>query len=155
LTLVLFSAILLSAQTSKEAALGNLVLQGLARRWKITDDPEYVAGIVQKLRLTANGPFTVKVIEPDQALANTLRGGVVYISTAVLKAAEPMELAAILVHEAAHVVAQHGAAAVFTRGCAGICTTMAVADSLAADLGSVFAKLRSIRSPRKAPTLIR
>jgi predicted Zn-dependent protease len=108
----------------------------------------------------------VKVVEPDQALANILRGGVVYVSTAVLKPAEPMELAAILVHEATHVVAQHGAVAVFTGGWAGICTTMAEADSLAAgylrnagydlvDLGSVFAKVRSIRSPRKAPTLIR
>jgi predicted Zn-dependent protease len=188
-TLVLFGATLTSAQNSKEAALGNHVLQELGRRWKIVDAPEYMADIVQKLPLTAQGPITVKVVEADQALANTLPGGivyVVYVSTAVLKPAEPMELAAILAHEAAHVVAHHGALAVLTSGWAGICTRMtepgsivwpksyearaaaneAEADSLAAgylrnagyemvDLGSVFAKLRSIRSPRKAPTLIR
>ena len=38
----------------------------------------------------------MKVVESDQALANTLPGGIVFVSTAVLKAAEPMELAAFL-----------------------------------------------------------
>jgi predicted Zn-dependent protease len=192
--LVLFSAILASAQNSKEAALGNQMMQELGRRWKIVDAPEHMADIVQKLPLTAQGPITVKVVESDQALANTLPGGIVYVSTAVLKAAEPTELAGILTHEVAHVVARHVAIIpsersipiVFMGGLAGICTRMTEpgsivwpksyeargaanevgADSLAAgylrnagydmtDLGSVFAKVRSIHPPRKAPTLIR
>ena len=91
LTLVLFSSILASAQNSREAALGNQVLQELGRLCKIVAAPEYMADIVQKLPLTAQGPITVKVVESDQALADTLPGGIVFVSTAVLKSAEPSE----------------------------------------------------------------
>jgi predicted Zn-dependent protease len=103
-----FGAVALFAQMAeKEAALGQQVMNEIARQLRIVETPAAISALAQKL--AEQQPITLKVIESDKLLANTLPGGIVYVSTAVLQSTTRSELAGILAHEIAHSIARHGA----------------------------------------------
>ena len=106
--LTCFGAVALFAQMAeKEAALGQQVMSEIARQSKIVETPAAISALAQNL--AAQQPITLKVIESDKLLANTLPGGIVYVSAAVIQSTTRAELAGILAHEIAHSIARHGA----------------------------------------------
>jgi predicted Zn-dependent protease len=106
--LTCFGAVALFAQMAeKEAALGQQVMNEIARQSKLVETPAAINALAQSL--TLQPPITLKVIDSDKLLANTLPGGIVYVSTAVLQSTTRVELAGILAHEIGHSIARHGA----------------------------------------------
>jgi predicted Zn-dependent protease len=137
--LTCLSAVIAFAQVSeKERALGQQVIKEIGRTWKIVETPEAVTAVAQNL--SAHGPIEVKVIESNQLVANSLPGGIVYVSTALLQSATQPELRAILAHQIGHITARHGQTSVernnasvpviFMGGWVGICTRLTESGSL-------------------------
>ena len=97
----------------KEIALGKQVAQEVERQAKLVDDPviaEYVNRIGQNLvrNSDAQVPFTIKVVDSDEVNAFALPGGLFYVNTGLILAAdEESELAGVMAHEIAHVAARH------------------------------------------------
>jgi len=98
----------------KEIALGKGLAQEVERQAKIIDDPviaEYVNRVGQNLvrNSDAKVPFTIKVIDTEEANAFALPGGFFFVNSGlVLKAESEAELAGVMSHEIAHVAARHG-----------------------------------------------
>lgn len=99
--------------TEKEIALGRQVAQEVDRTSKFITDPvvtEYVNKVAQNLvrNSDAQVPFTVKVIDADSINAFALPGGFFYVNSGVILAAdEESEMAGVMGHEIAHVIARH------------------------------------------------
>ena len=105
--LAFVSALAVFAQTAdKEVVMGQHLMKELGRKWKIVETPEAIAALAQSL--SAQRTIDAKVVESDQPLANSLPGGIAYISTALLQSATRAELAAILAHQIAHITVHHG-----------------------------------------------
>src|ERR1700692_982825 len=98
----------------KEIALGKGLAQEVERQAKIVDDPviaEDVNRLGQNLvrNSDAKVPFTIKVIDTEQANAFALPGGFFFVNSGlILKADTEAELAGVMSHEIAHVAARHG-----------------------------------------------
>ncbi len=103
-TLIAGIAVAQEYAQEKEAAIGKQMFQELARQWAVVETPAYITDLVNKLAAQSATPVAVetKVIESGTPLANSLPGGIVYISTAILGSATQEELANILAHEIAH-----------------------------------------------------
>ncbi len=57
----------------------------------------------------ARVPFTIKVIDSDEANAFALPGGFFYVNSGlILRAQQESELAGVMAHEISHVTARHG-----------------------------------------------
>ncbi len=131
--LVAFMAIFaIAQQREKELALGKALAAEVERTHKLLDDAALVAivnAIGQKLAGVAKAavPFTFRVIDEQQPFANALPGGFVYVSAAqILREHDEAELAGVLAHEMAHVVARHGQSGpqpmIFMGTALGVCT---------------------------------
>src|SRR5262245_56742952 len=98
----------------KEIALGKQLAQEVERQVKLLNDPEiteYVSRVGQNLvkNSDAKVTFTIKVVDSDEVNAFALPGGVFYVNSGLITAAdEESELAGVMAHEIAHVAARHG-----------------------------------------------
>lgn len=96
-----------------EVRLGKQLAQMIERSAKLLDDPvinEYVDRVAQNIvrNSDARVPFTIKVIDSDEINAFALPGGFFYINSGLILAAdEEAELAGVMAHEIAHVIARH------------------------------------------------
>jgi len=99
----------------RQIAMGKEYSTRVEATAKLLVDPEvtqYISSIGQNLvrNSDAQVPFTIKVIDSEDVNAITLPGGVVYIDTGLIFAAETeAELAGVMAHEIAHVTACHAA----------------------------------------------
>jgi predicted Zn-dependent protease len=109
---------LMMVSEENEVAMGNEAWQQVMASEKLSTDAEKIhtverigGNIVKSLGTTANKyPWEFKVIESDTANAFALPGGKVAVYSGLFKyAANDAELAAVMGHEIAHVIARHGA----------------------------------------------
>lgn len=97
----------------KEVRLGQQLAAEVDKQAKFVDDPlitEYVNRVGQNIVIHSDAkiPFTIKVIDSDEANAFALPGGFFYVNKGLLLAADnEAELAGVMAHEIAHVTARH------------------------------------------------
>ncbi len=97
----------------KEVSLGRQLAAEVDRQAKFIDDPvitEYVNRVGQNVVLHSDAkvPFTIKVIDSDEANAFALPGGFFYVNKGlVLMADSEAEVAGVMAREIAHVTARH------------------------------------------------
>lgn len=101
-----------------EIALGREFSREIERELKFYQDPEvvrYIDGLCQDLVLhskRSNIPYYIKVVDTDEVNAFALPGGYLYINRGLISiSGNEAELAGVIAHEIAHVVARHGAKA--------------------------------------------
>ena len=103
----------MSGSIEKEVALGRQLASEVDREAKFIDDPvitEYVNRVGQNIVLHSDAkiPFTIKVIDSDDVNAFALPGGFFYVNKGLILAADnEAEVAGVMAHEIAHVVARH------------------------------------------------
>ena len=103
----------MSGSLEKEVALGRQLAAEVDRQAKFIDDPvvtEYVNRVGQNIVLHSDAkvPFTIKVLDTDEANAFALPGGFFYVNKGLILAADnEAELAGVMAHEIAHVAARH------------------------------------------------
>ena len=96
-----------------ERSIGQAMAAAIDRQAKLVTDPKiegYIRQLAQKLvrKSDAQIPFTVKVIDSKNATAFSLPGGFLYVDQGLLLEVEDeAELAGLIAHEIAHVVARH------------------------------------------------
>ena len=96
-----------------QVARGRVYAQQIESEIKLVNDPvitEYVNRIGQNLvrNSDAQVPFTIKVIDSDVVNAMALPGGLFYVNSGLILAAdEEAEMAGVMAHEIAHVAACH------------------------------------------------
>ena len=97
----------------KEVALGRQLAADVDKQVKFIDDPiitEYINRVGQNVVLHSDAkiPFTIKVIDSDEANAFALPGGFFYVNKGLILAADnEAEVAGVMAHEIAHVTARH------------------------------------------------
>ncbi|MCY3712584.1 MAG: M48 family metallopeptidase [Gemmatimonadetes bacterium] len=101
-----------------EIALGREFSREIERELKLYRDPEvvrYVDELCQGLALhskRSNIPYYIKVVDTDEVNAFALPGGFLYVNRGLISiSGTEAELAGVIAHEIAHVVARHGAKA--------------------------------------------
>ena len=103
----------LGGSQSTEIAIGRQLALEVEQQAKIVQDPliaEYVNRVGQNIVLHSDAklPFTIKVIESPEVNAFALPGGFFFVNTGLIMAADnESELAGVMAHEIAHVVARH------------------------------------------------
>lgn len=103
----------LGGSQSTEIAIGRQLALEVEQQAKIVQDPmiaEYVNRVGQNIVLHSDAklPFTIKVIESPEINAFALPGGFFFVNTGLIMAADnESELAGVMAHEIAHVVARH------------------------------------------------
>ena len=103
----------MSTSLEKEVAMGRQYAAEIERQVKLIDDPvitEYVNRVGQNVVLHSDAkiPFTIKVVDSDEANAFALPGGFFYVNKGLLLAADnEAEVAGVMAHEIAHVAARH------------------------------------------------
>src|SRR5499427_4587879 len=96
-----------------EIKMGKGYAQQVEASVKLIQDPvvnEYVNRVGQNLvrNSDAQVPFTIKVVDSDEINAFALPGGLFYVNSGLILAAdEEAELAGVMAHEIAHVAARH------------------------------------------------
>jgi predicted Zn-dependent protease len=99
----------------QERRLGSALAREIDAQSKLIHDPlisEYLNGLAQSLvsHSDARLTFTIRVIESDEVNAFALPGGYLYVNSGLIMASDnEAEVASILAHEIAHVVARHAA----------------------------------------------
>lgn len=97
----------------KEVALGRQLAAEVDRQAKFIEDPvitEYINRVGQNVVLHSDAkiPFTIKVLDSDEANAFALPGGFFYVNKGLILAADnEAEMAGVMAHEIAHVTARH------------------------------------------------
>ena len=103
-----------SNSLNRERKLGERLGREIDRNVQFTSDSEtqkYLSGLVQRLAINADTgiPFVVKIIETDDANIFSLPGGFLYVTTGLIRSTQSeAQLAGLLGHEVAHVLARHG-----------------------------------------------
>ncbi|MDQ3252618.1 MAG: M48 family metallopeptidase [Acidobacteriota bacterium] len=103
----------MSTSLEKEVAMGRQYAAEVERQVKLIDDPvitEYVNRVGQNVVLHSDAkiPFTIKVVDSDEANAFALPGGFFYVNKGLILAADnEAEVAGVMAHEIAHVAARH------------------------------------------------
>lgn len=98
----------------RERKLGQRLAREIDKNVQFSADPQtekYVTGLVRRLALSADVavPFSVKIIETDDANVFSLPGGFLYVTTGLIRSTgSEAQLAGLLGHEVAHVLARHG-----------------------------------------------
>jgi predicted Zn-dependent protease len=93
--------------------IGKAYAQQIERTMKMVDDPmvnEFVNRIGQNLvrNSDATFPFIIKVVADDEINAMSLPGGILYVNSGLIQAADDeAELAGAMAHEIAHVALRH------------------------------------------------
>ncbi|HEY6305421.1 MAG TPA: M48 family metallopeptidase [Candidatus Angelobacter sp.] len=96
-----------------DVKIGRAYAQQIEPHMKMVEDPvvnEYVNRIGQNLvrNSDAKFPFTIKVVADDDINAMALPGGILYVNSGLILAAEDeAELAGAMAHEIAHVALRH------------------------------------------------
>ena len=100
--------------TDREVALGKAIEKEVEKEEKLDGDPlvqKRVQDIGKKIAAVCDRKeidYTFKVLEDDEVNAVSLPGGIIYINKGLVdKVSNDDELAAVLAHEVAHVVARH------------------------------------------------
>src|SRR5262249_16045760 len=92
---------------------GRAYAAQIERSMKMVTDPminEYVNRIGQNLvrNSDAKFPFTIKVVDGDEVNAMSLPGGILYVNSGpILAADDESELAGVMAHEIAHSALRH------------------------------------------------
>jgi len=103
----------MAGSLEKEVAMGRQYAAEVERQVKLIDDPvitEYVNRVGQNIVLNSDAkiPFTIKVVDSDEANAFALPGGFFYVNKGLILAADnEAEIAGVMAHETAHVAARH------------------------------------------------
>ena len=98
---------------NKESQIGKEEAERVEKGIKLLQDPsvtEYIKRIGQNLAQNSDAtvPFTIKVVDSDEANAFSLPGGYLYVSSGlILDCANEAELAGVMSHAVAHVAARH------------------------------------------------
>jgi predicted Zn-dependent protease len=93
--------------------IGKRAAAEVERHMKMVEDPvvnEYVNRVGQNLvrNSDAKVPFTIKVVNDDEINALALPGGILYVNSGLIMAADDeAELAGVMAHEIAHVALRH------------------------------------------------
>ncbi|MFH1888788.1 MAG: Maf and M48 domain-containing protein [Candidatus Omnitrophota bacterium] len=100
--------------TDREVSIGQSVARQVEKEYKLEPDPlveERVEDIGKKIVDVCDRKdidYTFKVIEDDEVNAFSLPGGYIYVTKSLVdKVTKDDELACVLAHEVAHVVARH------------------------------------------------
>lgn len=100
---------------AREVAIGKQYAEQVERTAKLVKDPvitEYVNRIAQNIARNSDLqiPITTKVIDSPTINAFALPGGVLYVNTGLIRAADgEAQIAGVVAHEIAHVAARHWA----------------------------------------------
>lgn len=103
----------MSGSLEKEVAMGRQYAAEVERQVKLIEDPvitEYINRVGQNVVLNSDAkiPFTIKVVDSDEANAFALPGGFFYVNKGLILAADnEAEVAGVMAHETAHVTARH------------------------------------------------
>lgn len=103
----------LGGSQEKEIAIGRQLALEVEQSVKLVEDPlvtEYINRVGQNLVLHSDAkiPFTIKVIDSDEVNAFALPGGYFFVNKGLILAADnEAEIAGVMAHEIAHVVARH------------------------------------------------
>ena len=98
----------------RERKLGQRLAREIDKNTQFSSDADtqkFVTAVVQRLALSADAgvPFTVRIIETDDANVFSLPGGFLYVTTGLIRSTQSeAQLAGLLGHEIAHVLAHHG-----------------------------------------------
>lgn len=94
-----------------EIRLGNQIHVEITRRYQLTNEGRArVASIGQRVARASRRPnlaYRFYVLRNNQINAMSIPGGHIYVTTGLLRLANDDELASVLGHEVAHVVARH------------------------------------------------
>lgn len=99
----------------KEITMGRQLASELEGQFKLVDDPtinEYVNRVGQNIARNSDAkvPVTIKVVNSPELNSVSLPGGLIYVNTGVILAADnEAELAFVIADGVAHVAARHGA----------------------------------------------
>ncbi len=100
--------------TDREVALGRAVVKQVEKEYKVMDDPVYqrrVEDIGRKIVAVCDRKdinYYFGVLDDDEVNAFSLPGGFIYINKGLIdKVANDDELAGVIAHEVAHIVARH------------------------------------------------
>jgi predicted Zn-dependent protease len=96
-----------------ERSVGEAIAAAVDKQTKTVTEPKverYISQLAQKLvrKSDAQIPFTIKVIDSTNPTTFSLPGGFLYVDQGlILEVEDEAELAGLLAHEIAHVVARH------------------------------------------------
>lgn len=100
--------------TDKEVSIGQAIAKQIEREYKFTEDPliqKRVADIGKRIVGVCDRKdidYHFKVLEDEEVNAVSLPGGFIYVNKGLVdKVANDDELAGVLAHEVAHIVARH------------------------------------------------
>ena len=131
----------------KEIKLGKEEAERIDKGIKLLQDPsvtEYINRIAQSLvqNSDAKVPFTIKVVDSDEATVFSLPGGYLYVNSGlILDCANEAELAGVISHAIAHVAARHA-------------TRMMTREALANVLSKDLVHTTSVSDPPKSTTAL-
>src|SRR2546425_3006220 len=103
-----------TATRAREMTIGRQASRRFERQIKLIKDPavlEYVGRIAQKVAANSDVavPITIKVVESDTVNAISYPGGFLYVTRGLILAVDDeAEIAGVVAHEIAHVVARDG-----------------------------------------------
>ena len=136
--------------TADEVAIGRQAAAEVEKEVAILDDPvvlAYVDSLGQVLARHSKRPnltYHFKVVDTDDMNAFALPGGWLYVNRGLIAAAaNESELAGVVGHEIAHVVARHGARQISKQFGLAMLVQLAVGDdpSLAREIAGQFAQM--------------
>ncbi len=136
--------------TADEVAIGHQAAEEVEKEVAIYDDPvvlAYVDSLGQALARHSKRPdltYHFKVVDTDDVNAFALPGGWLYVNRGLISAsANESELAGVVGHEVAHVVARHGARQITKQFGLAMLVQVAVGDdpSLTRQIAGQFAQL--------------
>jgi MAF protein len=100
--------------TDKEVQLGESIARAVAKEYKLTEDPliqkraEDIGKKIVSVCDRKDIDYHFQVLEDEEINAVSLPGGFVYVNRGLIdKVSNDDELAAVLAHEVAHIVARH------------------------------------------------
>ncbi len=103
-----------TATKAREMTIGRQASRRFERQIKLLKDAavlEYVGGVAQKVAANSDVmvPVTIKVVDSEAVNALSFPGGYLYITRGlILAVADEAEIAGVVAHEIAHVVARDG-----------------------------------------------
>ena len=135
---------------AREMTIGRQASRRFERTARLVKDPAvlaYVDGIAQTVARNSDSavPITIKVVDSTEVNAFSYPGGFLYINSGLIAAVDDeAEIAAVIAHEIAHVVARDG-----MRDSRYLGTTSNGNSPIVADSGGYLVPLRGVTSPRE------
>jgi predicted Zn-dependent protease len=135
---------------AREMTIGRQASRRFERTAKLVKDAAvlaYVDGIAQTVARNSDSavPITTKVVDSAEVNAFSYPGGFLYVNSGLIVAVDDeAEIAAVIAHEIAHVVARDG-----MRDSRYLGTTSNGNSPIVADSGGYLVPLRAVTSPRE------